>query len=689
MTAATSIAFAPLLPWPWLAGLALLALAALGFGVWRRAPGMAWRLLGLGIAVLALANPSLVREQRRPLNDIAVVVIDESPSQRFGDRQQATADALAEVEQRLAQLPNLEVRVVSGGRPKAGSDGTRLIEALGEGLSDVPRERVAGAILITDGQVHDLPEDPTRADPGGPVHVLLTGARGERDRRLVIEKAPRYGIVGEPQTLTVRVVEQGGQESGNATVTLSQDGERQLERPARIGGTVELPFTLTHGGQSVIEIEVGPGDDELTLTNNRTVLLVNGVRDRLRVLLVSGEPHSGERTWRNILKSDPAVDLVHFTILRPPEKQDGTPIGELSLISFPTRELFQAKLNDFDLVIFDRYRRRGVLPDLYLFNVAEYVRGGGAVLTAAGPAFATPLSLYRTPLAQVLPARPTGVVVTEGFRAGLSPVGVRHPVTANLPGSAAPGEQPTWGRWFRMVEATRDRGEVVMVGPGERPMLVLDRVGEGRVAQMLSDHGWLWARGFEGGGPQAELLRRAAHWLMKEPELEEEDLRAVADGNQLRISRRSLEAGDREITVTTPAGDQQTVTLADDGRGVASAAIAVDQAGLYRLRDGQRTAVAAVGNLNPLEYADLRASPAPLAPLTELTGGGAYWLQDGLPSLRRVQRERDRTGSGWLGLVENREYLITGVAQYPLLPAVLALLLVLGGMMLAWRREGR
>ena len=176
---------------------------------------------------------------------------------------------------------------------------------------------------------------------------------------------------------------------------------------------------------------------------------------------------------------------------------------------------------------------------------------------------------------------------------------------------------------------------------------------------------------------------------MKEPELEEEDLRAVADGSQLRISRRSLEAGDREITVTTPAGDEIAVTLTDDGHGIASAGLAVDQPGLYRLRDGQRTAVAAVGNLNPLEYADLRASPAPMAPLTDATGGAAYWLEDGLPSLRRVQRERDHAGSGWLGLVENREYLVTGVAQYPLLPAVLALLLVLGGMMLAWRREGR
>ena len=98
---------------------------------------------------------------------------------------------------------------------------------------------------------------------------------------------------------------------------------------------------------------------------------INGVRDRLRVLLVSGEPHAGERTWRNLLKSDASVDLVHFTILRPPEKQDGVPVDELSLIAFPTRELFIEKIEDFDLIIFDRYRRRGILPSLYLENIAQ------------------------------------------------------------------------------------------------------------------------------------------------------------------------------------------------------------------------------------------------------------------------------------------------------------------------------
>ena len=119
-------------------------------------------------------------------------------------------------------------------------------------------------------------------------------------------------------------------------------------------------------------------------------------------------------------------------ILRPPEKQDGTPINELSLIAFPTRELFQQKINEFQLIIFDRYARQGVLPIIYFDNIAKYVRDGGAVLVAAGPDYASPTSLWRTPLDSVLPAEPTGNMTEQTFRAQLTMLGKRHPVTREL-----------------------------------------------------------------------------------------------------------------------------------------------------------------------------------------------------------------------------------------------------------------
>ncbi len=687
MSDVATITFAPLVDWVWLIGLGIAGGLGLGYAFWRRAPATIWRFLAYAAGLLALANPAFVEEERRALDDVAIIAVDGSGSQGIGRRQERTEAALAALEKRLGRMRHLETRTVTvGGEADRVGGGSQILTALERTLADVPAERVAGLIVLTDGQVHDRTADLERFRPGGPVHVLLTGERGERDRRLVVEQAPRYGIVGEQLSLTLRIEDQGASDKQGVTVRLVIDDQPAEILRLPVGRAATVPFRLEHGGPTVIEIETEARAGELTARNNRAVVVVNGVRDRLRVLLVSGEPHAGERAWRNILKSDPSVDLVHFTILRPPEKQDGTPIRELSLISFPTRELFQTKLDDFDLIIFDRYRRRGVLPDIYLRNVVAYVQKGGAVLVAAGPAFATPLSLQRTPLKEVLPSRPTGGVFQEGFRPRLSALGRRHPVTADLPGST--DESSEWGRWFRMIDVEQTSGTVLMEGIGERPVLILDRVGEGRVAQLLSDHVWLWARGFEGGGPQAELLRRVAHWLMKEPDLEEEDLRATAEKSRLLIRRRSLGETAGEVEVVGPSGNRERVRLESGEDGIARGSLGVSEPGLHRLGDGRLAAVAAVGELNPKEYADLRTTEARLGALVERSGGGVFWLADGMPSQRRVKPGRDSAGGNWLGLVANGDYVVTGVDRLALLPALLVLALVLGLSMLAWYREG-
>jgi hypothetical protein len=695
MSGYTSITFAPAFPWLVLAAMALAAAVLLAFGLWRRAPGLGWRALAFAALLLALVNPSLTEEQREPLADVAVIVVDESGSQEIGEREERTAEAVAHIRERLEAYKDLDLRVVPAGAATAGGihdNGTRLFEALERALSDTPHSRIAGAVLVTDGQVHDAPADPAAWAFKAPLHVVLTGKQNEADRRLVVVQAPRYGIVGENLSLTLRVEDNADlPANARARITLRHQGAEPQRFDMRLGVDQDIPFTLTHAGQTVIEIEAAAGPSELTMRNNRAVVVVNGVRDRLRVLLVSGEPHAGERTWRNLLKADPSVDLVHFTILRPPEKQDGTPINELSLIAFPIRELFEVKLDEFDLVIFDRYRRRGVLPLIYLNNVAEYVRRGGAILEAAGPAFATPLSLYRTPLETVLPGQPSGAVFEAGFKPRLTGEGRRHPVTASLPGAGKTAEDaPEWGRWFRMVEVSATSGHALMNGAADRPVLLLDRVGDGRVAQLLSDHAWLWARGFEGGGPQAELLRRLAHWLMKEPDLEENVLRGSARGSRLEIVRRSIEPDTTPVVVTDPTGKETEVVLQDLGDGRAMGTLAVEEPGLYRLRDAAREAFAAVGSTNPLEYSDVRTTTAPLAPVVRARGGALVWAtEDGLPEIRRIKPGRDAAGRGWIGFAANRDYVVTGVRQVDMLPPVVLLLAIIGLLITAWRREGR
>jgi hypothetical protein len=693
MKPAFIVEWAPAFAWEFIAVLALAAAVLVGIAVYRRARGAWWRALAFTLLILALANPSLVKEQRQPLDDIALVVIDESASQEIEPRPAQSEAALRHVLEALKGLDATEVRVVRAGAG-IGEDGTRLFSGLRDALAKVPRKRVAGVVVISDGQIHDAPDNLEAFGLNAPLHLLLTGEEDERDRRLVVKNAPSFGIVGRPQTMTITVEDLPRSSVALARVTIRRDGTQAEEILVPVGVEQEIIFSLDHRGPSVFEIEVEAGPQELTLANNRAAVVVNGVRDRLRVLLVSGEPHAGERAWRNILKSDPSVDLVHFTILRPPEKQDGTPIRELSLIAFPTRELFEVKLDEFDLIIFDRYRRRGVLPSIYLDNIAKFVDGGGALLEAVGPSFATPLSLYRTPLGRVLPGEPTGTIFEQGFRPQVTDLGTRHPVTSELTGAGDPNQEgggtPTWGRWFRQLDTDVRRGQVVMSGVQGRPLLILDRVGKGRVAQLTSDHMWLWSRGFEGGGPQAELLRRISHWLMREPDLEEETLRATVASGRLDITRRSLDLEPRSVEVTAPSGEVTEVPLKPGRGGRASASIVAEEMGLYRISDGTRTTLAAAGPINPREFEDARSSADILKPLIEESGGTAVRLAGGdLPKIRKVSGTRDRFGRGWVGLVENREYVVTGVEQTPLLPAFAVLILVLGASLFAWFREGR
>lgn len=691
MADSVALSFAPLVPWVLVVALGVLALSVLTLGWVRRANGILWRTLALAALTLALANPTLIAERREPREDVVVVAVDRTTSQSIGDRATRTDAALDALEERLARLDGLGVKrvTVRDGGIGETTEGTRLGAAVREALSDVPQGRIAGVIAITDGQVHDTARLADLAD--APVHVLLTGDQGERDRRLRVTRAPSFGMVGKSVTLTVEVVDPATPRGEPVAVELSIDGEPgpNVPVPANVEHEIEIP--IDHAGQTIVELAVEPGPAELTLENNRAVVGVSGVRDRLRVLLVSGAPHAGERTWRDILKSDPSVDLVHFTILRPPEKQDGTPIRELSLIAFPFRELFELKLAEFDLIIFDRYRRRGVLPRLYLRNIADYVRDGGALLEASGPTFAGRLSLARTPLGDVLPINPTGGVIEQAFRPRVTDIGQRHPVTSALAGANSDSlTDPVWGRWFRQIDGQGTRGNAIMSGAGGRPLLVLDRVGDGRVAHLLSDHIWLWSRGFEGGGPQAEVLRRTAHWLMEEPDLEEDDLRAISRGRVVEIERRTLGEGFAPVRVTSPDGSQTTVDLTPFEPGRARGEVEVDRAGLYRLSDGEQETLVAVGALNPLELTDVAATEAKLGPVAEATGGSVTWIgASPIPSVRRVAAGRSTAGRGWIGLRENGDYVVTGVSLLPALPAGLALALIMGTLMLAWRREGQ
>jgi hypothetical protein len=570
----------------------------------------------------------------------------------------------------------------------------------------VPPDRVAGAVLITDGRVHDVPADASTLGLSAPLHALITGQKDEIDRRVVLTRTPRFGIVGQSQTIGFRIEDQGAK-TGAAEVTVRRDGEVLEKRVVTVHTDIKFNVPIPHAGPNIVEIEASPLERELTQVNNRAVISIDGVRDKLRVLLVSGEPHAGERVWRNLLKSDAAVDLVHFTILRPPQKQDGTPINQLSLIAFPTRELFSEKIKDFDLIIFDRYQHRDILQSLYYENIVRYVQDGGALLIASGDDYAGKASLAYTALSSVLPAMPTGQLIERPFKAKLSSDGRKHPVTHGLPGAEEKdaGKEPTWGRWFRQVEVAPGRGRVLMNGADDRPLLVLDRKTKGRVALLLSDHAWLWARGYEGGGPHTDLLRRLSHWLMKEPDLEEERLLASAKGLKLTIERRSMEEDNvARVQVSAPGGETSEISLDKAGPGVWRSTVDVASPGLYKLETqsslGPLTAVAHAGVEDAREMSEVTATDEKLRPLAEATGGGVFWTRGGgllgnlgsgvdLPRISMLTNARVLAGSGWLGLKDREAFVTRGVKLIPMFTGFLALAALLTLLAATWWREGR
>ncbi|UWR29867.1 hypothetical protein K3758_16230 [Sulfitobacter sp. W002] len=676
-----TVLFDPLIPLPLLIGLAVLAALGVLLTVWRGLSGWALRGLAAVVVLGALAGPSYQTEDRAPLSDIVLLLEDESASQRLADRADQSDTAAEAMADRITARPNTELRRITV--PDGAEDaGTRLMTTLADALAEEPRARIAGILAVSDGRVHDadLP-----LDLPAPLHLLQTGRAADWDRRLTVRNAPAFAIIGEPVTLTLRIDDLGAapEDGGLTRLDISVDGEDPQSFDVPIGQDLELPVALPHGGRNVIRFSLPEAEGELTDRNNAALIQMNGVRDRLSVLLVSGEPHPGGRTWRNLLKSDSTVDLVHFTILRPPDKQDGVPVNELSLIAFPTRELFMDKIDDFDLIIFDRYQRRGILPALYLDNVAQYVRKGGAVLVAAGPDFASADSLYRSPLGTVLPATPTARVLEEAFPPVVTDIGQRHPVTAELPGKG------DWGRWLRQIDVTAERGDVVMSGADDRPLLVLDRVDEGRVALLASDHAWLWNRGYEGGGPQLELLRRLAHWMMKEPELEEEALTATAQGRTMRITRRTLDETVPPVTITAPDGSTTEVPLFPAGPGRFEAEFTGEEMGLYRLENGEKVTVIGLGPAAPREFIETIASDEALRPAIDTLRGGVAQVEDGLPRLRDVRLGRPAAGRGWLGLTPRGAYETRDVRQTPLLPGWLVLLLSALFIIAAWLREGR
>jgi len=679
----SNISFYPYISYTLLYFLSFLSLIMVLIGFKYKASGNILRTILIFLILICIANPSIVSENRENIPDTVALILDLSPSQNINNRNKIAQEAYDNLKIKLQKIDNLDLRF----KIIQGKNGTNVFEPLSAMVADIPPDRVAGAIVITDGQIQDAPKNLDKYNFKAPMNFLLSGKKEEKDRRLIIESAPRFGIVGEEIEIEIKV-EDISSNVPNALVSINMNDDIKQSRSIVIGETVVLTLPLDRAGITSLNIEVEPGSEELTLQNNKSVIEINAIRERLKVMLVSGEPNMGLRSWRNLLSSDPSVDLVHFTILRPPDKQDLTPIGELSLIPFPSRELFQLNLNDFDLIIFDQYHLRGILPQYYLKNVVEYVVNGGALLDTAGPAYAGPYSLSQSPLQNILPTEPTGEVISKVFIPSITNEGLRHPVTANLKDDS---DQADWGPWYRMVEGLTVAGNVLLEGPENRPLLVLNRIGQGRVAQILSDQSWVWSRSENNKGPQADLLRRLVHWLMKEPELEENELSAKVENDTILITRNSLVVNNKPVSLISPSKKKIEILLDEIGNGKQIGKILSPEQGIWKLSSGGSSASIIVGNYNSSEYLDVRATDQIIKPIVYNNMGSINWInnQNNTPSIKHIDSSKLKKESKNIQLVKNEQYFIKNLRQTSITPWYLILFLSIILIFSAWYRESK
>lgn len=655
------IQFAPLLPWPVLAALALVILPPAILALRANAHGTVSRLAGLLLLLAVLAGPQRVTRGTSPLPDIAILLADHSQSMVLGNRAALRDQAIASLRESAGGVTLDLVDI-----PAAASGGTALDAGLSQALGSIQPDQLAGIIAITDGEVSLK----TPLPPGIPFTALLTAKGEETDRELRLLNTPSYGLVGQNRLLELEVLDHGVSDAGaKVPVTVTQDGQPFSTVQAVIGTPFTVGIPIRHAGKTVITAAAAALQGEVSPVNDQAGFTLTGIQKRLRILLISGRPNPSERAWRVALKSDPAVQLIHFTILRlPGEAIDADP-QDLALVPFPVRELFETDLPKFDLIILDSFDATGLLPPDYLGNIASYVRAGGALLAETGPEFEMPDSLAASPLAPVLPASPAapGTVETP-FAPAVTPFGARHPVTAPLAGMDLP-------EWYRIEAATPGAGDVLMSGANGLPLLILGRQGKGRAALLLSDQLWLWSRAAPHTGPVLPLLRRIVYWLLREPDLEAESLTATLAGPQLEITRQTLsENYPGDARITAPDGTSTLLKLAPLAPGRFGAATPVPESpGLWKVTEGGFTAYATGAEPNTQEFQDLAATGTQLQPIARTL----LWLgTTPAPPLQTLLRERHA-----------RETVSLRFAA--LLPPVPSMLLALALWAGAWWRESR
>lgn len=688
-------------------GLFALTCAVSGASFYRKIPGTTLRSGAAAAVFAALANPQAIDEEKRVLPRVIPVFMDESAS--LGSRGSYVKETFSLLESQLSALGPVTLRQVSFGNDEmsASKPGTHLAQTMQMTLNTIPEDEMGAVFIVSDGIVADI-NNIAGKNINAPVHALIVGEEGEEDFYLDVISAPSIGIVGEEQNIEFSVVDGKSSDLHTATASVSifYNGQKvrtntiPVNDPQNIVLSEIYPDGLQLGPNLIdihiegIETGANRTPEEVSYENNRITIITEGISDRENWLLFTGEPGPGTRLWRNMLTSGASNRLLHFSYLRPLDKEDMTPLRDLATTVLPVVEVFEQKLSEQDVVIFDNYTFNGVIPASYFTHLNRYVEEGGSLIIVGADTLTSPASIAKTTLSEIMPLLPLedALVYTNGFVPAVTEDGLRHRITGDIVESSPP---ETWGPWYMLAQTVaRPEATVLLEDGAGTPLLAIQTVGKGRVAMLGSNQATVWAAGHKGGGPAVDLYENLAGWLIRNPKFDDENLRLVEKGGQIAVELRTMKDTVDPVRITKPSGETFDVLPELSTPGVYTFQFPVHEKGGYRAqRQGAEATEAYVvsGHEDEEEIKKVISTTAPFELLTSAHQGRTVRVitAEGGVLLPQIQNAGDVQEGDYATLAVNMQEKTEtiGANDRPLLPYWLYGGLIAGCLVASFRQK--
>ena len=640
-----------------------------------------------------ILNPQINKKHVEHHKDIVIVVSDLTQSIIETRKAKEVESIRKDISSQLKEIGNIEqINIKLNNNKKieqnnANKIETSLFKEVNKVINSLNIERLSGIIIITDGQIHDF-HNYNKLLSKTPIHYILVGNKKEKDRILKTTNVPKFAVLGKKYEISINIKD--NTEKKNLKTDFYLNEQLVSTKYLSQNKTYKILLPELSIGKNILEIKTEESNIEISKLNNYQTHEIVGIQDKLKVMLISGEPNMGLRNLRNILNSDPNIELLHFTILRPPTKRDLTPVKELSLIPFPTQELFAADISKFNLIIFDQYGLQGILPPKYLDNISKFVLSGGALLDIVGKKHLTKDSLINSPIKQILPTIPLENISNKMFKPELTKVGKLHPITNKLKNNY---QEKPWGEWTNYTRSQLTSGKVLLHHKSD-PLLAVDYVGKGRVVQILSSDSWVWQKSLDNKGPLIELIRNIIQWLLKNPKLEENFINLNTENNIIKIKLNSISSGDISAKIVTPSKEAIKLKLKDTGNGIFEGEFTSLERGKFQIIWKDKTKYFIIDDMNNKEVKEITSTDYKIKSFVEKNNTftknfNIVWKNQSTLKVLKIYNNKILGGKNWIGIVEKKVPKIYENSKQKLFNWYTIFMFLVFLVFLSWYKEGR